>query len=263
MLDALKVLMQPYAWDGLKRALRSGEIRIESLAQLLGWMSTLPLEPEPIPLSVKVVLFGERLHYYLLQALDPEFGELFKVAADFEDEVPRDERSVGRFAALLGSMAREHGLRPLDRGAVARLVEHASRMAGDAHKLSTHLRELGDVLREADHEAGRSGSATVCRDHVAQALAARIRRADRIRDAMHEAVQREALLISTSGLHVGQVNGLAVHDLGDFHFGHPVRITATARVGEGDLVDIERESTLGQPIHSKGVMILASFLGAR
>jgi predicted ATP-dependent protease len=263
MLDAIKVIAQPYAWEGLKRALRAGQVHIESVAQLLGWVSTLPLEPEPIPLSVKVVLFGERMHYYLLQQLDPEFDELFKVAADFEDEVPRDAASVGRFAAVVGAMARAQALRPLDAGAVARMVDHACRMTGDARRLSTRLRELGDVLLEADRAAARAARAAIGGNDVAHALQARVRRADRVRDALHDAVKRETLLIATSGVHVGQVNGLAVHELGGFRFGHPVRITATTRVGEGDLVDIERESTLGQPIHSKGVMILASFLGAR
>jgi predicted ATP-dependent protease len=263
MLDTLQVLAQPYAWDGLKRALKTAQVRIESLPQMLGWVSTLPLEPEPIPLSLKIVLFGEREHYYLLQALDPEFAELFKIAADFEDEVTRDACNTARFARLLGTLARVHGLRALDRAAVARLVEHASRMAEDAHKLSTATRPLNDVLHEADAQAGRAGRATMCRDDVEQALAARIRRADRLRDALQDAVLRETLLIDTGGGHIGQVNGLAVTALGDFLFGHPVRITATVRLGEGDLVDIERESTLGRPIHSKGVMILASFLGAR
>ena len=263
MLDAVKVLAQPLAWDGLKRALAAGEVRIESLPQLLGWMSTLPLEPQPIPLSIKIVLFGEREHYYLLQALDPEFDDLFKIAADFEDEVPREAGSVAQFAALMGEIARAQGSCPLDRHAVAALVEHASRMAGDARKLSTRTRELADVVREAGRGCTRAGRAAMARDDVKQALAARVRRADRLRDAMHEAVQRGTLLIATSGEHVGQVNGLAVNELGAFRFGHPVRITATARVGDGHLVDIERESTLGQPIHSKGVMILASFLGAR
>lgn len=263
MLDAVKVLAQPNAWESLKWALRAGQVRIESLAQSLGWVSTASLEPEPIPLSVKVVLFGERLHYYLLQALDPEFNELFKVAADFEDAVARDARGVQQLAAHLAAVARSEGLRALDRGAMARLVEQASRMAGDARKLSTHVRELDDVLREADHEARLDTSPLVHADHVARAIAARTRRADRVRDEMHEAVQRQTLLIATDGMHTAQVNGLAVHELGDFCFGHPVRITATARMGDGDLIDIERESTLGQPIHSKGVMILAAYLGAR
>ncbi len=263
MLDALKVLAQPNAWESLKWALRAGQVRIESLAQSMGWAGTASLEPEPVPLSLKVVLFGERLHYYLLQELDPEFNELFKVAADFEDAVPRDAHGVQQLAAHLGALARREGLRALERGALARLVEYASRMAGDAMKLSTHLRELDDVLREADQEARLDTSPLVRSEHVVQAIAARVRRADRVRDELREAVQRETLLIATEGMHVAQVNGLAVHELGEFCFGHPVRITATARMGDGDLVDIERESTLGRPIHSKGVMILAAYLGAR
>lgn len=188
MLDALKVLTQPYAWDALKRALRAAEVRIESPSQWLGWTGTPPLEPQAIPISVKVVLFGEREHYHVLRSLDPEFEELFNVAAEFEDAVPRDGDGLRAFAALLGSMARARGLRALDCGAVAALVEHASRMAGDARKLSTRTRELEDVVREADHEAARAGHATAERDDVKQALAARVRRADCARDAMHEAV---------------------------------------------------------------------------
>ncbi|HEX5685042.1 MAG TPA: AAA family ATPase [Ideonella sp.] len=263
MLDAQKVLSQPYAWDGLKRALATSEARIESLAHLSGWLGTLPLEPEPIPLALKVVLFGEREHYELLQSLDPEFDELFKVAADFEEEAPRDAAGVQGFAALLGSLARAAGLRALNRDAVGRMVEHASRMVDDSRKLSIRVRPLQDLLREADHVCAAGGRSCIGREDVNAALAARERRADRQRDAWHEAMRRDTLLIATSGLHVGQINGLAVQESGSFRFGLPVRITATARVGEGDLVDIERESTLGQPIHSKGVMILAAFLGAR
>jgi predicted ATP-dependent protease len=263
MLDALKVLGEPYAWDGLKRALKAGEIRIESLPQMLGWASTLPLEPEPLPLAAKVVLFGNRQHYYLLQALDPEFDELFKIAADFEDEVPRDAAHSAAFARLLGSMARTQGLRPLDRGGVARMVEQASRMAEDAAKLSTHTRALNNLLHEADAQAALAGRDVVGRDEVAAALAARVRRADRLRDTMHDAVLRDTLLIATAGEQVGQVNGLAATQLGDFRFALPVRITATARLGDGSVVDIERESSLGGPIHSKAVLILASFLGQR
>ena len=263
MLDALQVLAQPYAWDGLKRALKTRSVAIESLPQALGWGSTLALEPQPIPLSLKVVLFGERRHYYLLQALDPEFDELFKVAADFEDEVPRDADSISSFARLVGSLARAGGLRALDRSAVAALVEHSARMAGDAGRLSTETRVTEELLHEANLLAGRAGRAAIGGVDIAQALAARIHRADRLRHTLHEAVLREMLLIATSGKQVGQVNGLAVLALGEFAFGHPVRITATARLGEGDLVDIERESSLGQPIHSKGVLILAAFLRSR
>lgn len=263
MLDALHVLSQPYAWDGLKRALRSGEVAIESLPQLLGWGSTVPLAPQPIPLALKIILFGERVHYYLLQSLDPEFDELFRIAADFEDEVPRDAGNTIDFARLAGARARSAGLRALDRGAVAHLVEQAARAAGDAGKLSTQTRWLDELLHESDLVARRAARGIVTREDVAQALQARISRADRLRDTLHDAVLRDTLLIATSGAQLGQVNGLAVIGLGEFTFGHPVRITATARMGEGDLVDIERESSLGRPIHSKGVLILASFLRAR
>jgi predicted ATP-dependent protease len=263
LLDALEVLAQPYAWDGLKRALRSGQAVIESLPQVLGWVSTLALEPEPVPLRLKIVLFGERRHYYLLQALDPDFDELFKVAADFEDEVPRDAAHTARYASLIGALARTAGLRPLDRGAVARLVEHGARLAEDAAKLSTSTRGLDELLHEADLMAARAARPVVTREDVTHAIAARIRRADRLRDTLREAVLNDTLVIATGGAQVGQVNGLAVHELGEFRFGHPVRITATARAGEGDLVDIERESALGQPIHSKGVLILSAFLRSR
>jgi predicted ATP-dependent protease len=263
MLDTLQVLAQPYAWDGLKRAIKTGSVSIESLPQMLGLGSTVALEPEPIPLSLKIVLFGERLHYYLLQSLDPEFDELFKIAADFEDEVPREPDSTARFARLVGSLARAGGLRAPDRGAVARLVEHSSRMAGDSGKLSTETRVLEELLHEANLLAARAGRAAIDAADVAAALAARIHRADRLRQTIHEAVLRQTLFIATSGEQVGQVNGLAVIALGEFAFGHPVRITATARLGEGDLVDIERESSLGRPIHSKGVLILAAFLRSR
>ncbi len=263
MLDTVQLLSQPYAWDGLKRVLRTGRIEIESLPQLMGLGSALPLEPEAIPAQLKVVLFGEREHYYLLQDLDAEFDELFKIAADFEDEVPRDEAHVAELVRLLGALARQQGLRPLDRAAAARLVDQAARLAGDAGKLSTRTRPLNDLLQEADALAGRAGRAAIGREDVLQALAAAEHRADRLRDSLHDAMTSRTLRIDTDGACIGQVNGLAVTELGGFSFGHPVRITATVRLGDGEVVDILRESRLGRPLHSKGVLILAAFLGAR
>ncbi len=263
LLDVIKVLTQPYAWEGLKRALKSGEIRVESLAEVLGWQASLPLEPEPIPLSVKVVLFGERMHYYLLRSHDPEFEELFKIAADFEAEVERSAENVHSYARMIAGLVHAQGLRPLRREAVARLVEHGARLAGDAGKLSTRTRDVADLLRESDHVAARAGRTEVLREDVEAALAARVRRADRLRDSVHDAVLRDTVLISTSGTHVGQINGLAVIDLGDFRFARPTRITATARLGEGDVIDIERKAELGGALHSKGVMILSAFLASR
>lgn len=263
VLDAFKLLIQPWAWEGLKRALRSAQVRIESLAQVLGWGSTLPMEPEPAPLSVKVVLIGERRLYYILRHLDPEFEELFKIAADFADEVVRDEPNTRGYAHFVATLARHAGLRAFDRAAVARVIEHGARLAGDAQRLTTERRRIADLLQEADYHAGVGGREIVGRDDVEAALAAQIGRVDRLRGRLHEEILRDNLLIAVDGAHAGQVNGLAVIDLGDFRFAHPVRITATARLGEAGVIDIEREAELGGAIHSKGVLILAAFLGAR
>ncbi len=163
VLDARQLLLQPFAYDGLKGALQAREIRIESLQRMLSAISTMSLEPEPIPLEVKVVLYGERLLYYLLYEHDPEFRDLFKVAADFEETVDRNGETNASFTRLIGSLGKRDALRPLDRGAVARVVEHGARLAGDAEKLSTHLRSIGDLLREADYWAGESKKSNCCR----------------------------------------------------------------------------------------------------
>ena len=263
VLDAAKVLSQPYAWEGLKRALRSAQVRIESLGQVFGFTSMLPLEPEPMPLDLKVVLIGERILYYLLKEYDPEFEELFKVGADFESDVARNEPNTRSYARFLGGLVRHYGLRPFDRHAVARLIEHSARLAGDAEKLSAGTRRLADLMQEASHCAGRSGRGLVLREDVEAALEAQRHRAGRLHEAVQEQILRGSQLIDSGGSRVGQVNGLAVIDLGDAPFAHPVRITATARIGEGEVIDIERESELGGAIHSKGVMILSAFLAAR
>ncbi len=263
VLDAREVLQQPYAWDGLKRAIRSREIRIESLGQALSLISTVSLEPEPIPLDLKVALVGDRLLYHLLCEFDPDFLELFKVQADFEEEIDRGHETDMLYARLIGTLARKEGLRPLDRGAVARVIEQAARIAGDAEKVSTHMRSVSDLIREADHWAGDAGKEHLTADDVQRAIDARLRRAGRLRERVHEQIRRGAILIDTDGAKVGQVNGLSVTQLGDLTFGIPTRITARVRLGRGDVVDIEREVELGGPIHSKGVLILAGFLGGR
>ena len=262
VLDARKLLFQPFAYEGLKRALQSRELRIESLGQAYSLVSTVSLEPEPIPLSVKVVLIGERLLYYLLQSLDPEFPTLFKVAADFDDEVDRSNENTELYARLLATLARRDSLRPLDRFAVARIIEEGAREAGDSEKLSARIRPVTDVMREADFWAEKAGSEVVGIEAVEQALAARVQRNSRIRDRMQEEILRNTLFIDTEGKQVGQVNGLAVLQVGDFRFGRPNRITARVALGSGKVIDIEREVELGGPIHSKGVFILSAYLAS-
>jgi len=263
MLDARKVLLQPYAWEGLKRALQSRQVHIESLGQALSLISTVSLEPEPIPLDVKVALFGDPSLYYLLSALDPDFGELFKVAADFDERMDRNSDNQLLYARLMSSLARKEGLRPLDRTAVARVIEHSARMVGDVEKLSVRMQSVADLLREADYWAGQAGNGVVTAADVQRAIDAQIYRSDRLRERVQEEILRGTILIDTEGEKVGQVNGLSVIQLGGFAFGHPSRITARVRMGKGEVVDIEREVELGGPIHSKGVLILSGFLGAR
>ena len=263
VIDAAKLLVQPFAWEGLKRALKSREIRTQSLGEALSLISTVSLEPQPIPLETKVFLVGDRLLYYLLQVYDPEFAELFKVAADFEDELDRTPENTRLFARLLAMMASRDRLRPLDRAATARLVEACVREAGDAEKISASLMNATDLVRESDYYTARAGRHVIGSDDVQQAIDARIRRASRIRDRLQEEILRGTLLIDTDGAVTGQVNGLAVAQLGDFAFAHPSRITARVSLGSGEVVDIEREVELGGPLHSKGVLILSGYLAAR
>ncbi|MBI3043818.1 MAG: AAA family ATPase [Betaproteobacteria bacterium] len=263
ILDALKVLTQPFAWEALKRALRSREIRIESLGQMLSLVSTVSLEPEPIPLDVKVVVVGQRLLYYLLHAYDPEFSELFKVAVDFEEDIGRRPDSDLLYARMIATLARREKLRPFDRRAVARVIEHGAREAGDAEKLSVQLRDISDLLRESDYWAGTAARGAVSGEDVQRAIDARTERADRVRDRLQEEILRGTLLIDTGGERAGQANGLSVVQLGGFSFGVPHRITARVRLGAGKVVDIEREAELGGPLHSKGVLILSGFLAGR
>jgi lon-related putative ATP-dependent protease len=263
LLDAREVLLQPYAWEGLKRVLRAGEIGIEPLGQALSLVSTVSLEPEPIPLDVKIILYGERRLYYLLHRLDPDFAELFKVEADFNDEMTRTEDSQLGYARMIGMIARQEELRPFNRGAVARLIEHSTRMVSDTEKLSTHLASLADLMREADYWAQVNENGAITASDIQHAIDAQIERADRLRERLQERINRGVIFIDSQGEVVGQVNGLSIIRLGHFTFGQPNRITARVRLGKGKFIDIEREVALGGPIHSKGVLILSSFLGAR
>ncbi len=262
ILDARRLLTQPFSWDALKRTLRSGELRIQPPEQMYGMATTISLEPQPIPLDVKVVLIGEREHYYLLSQYDPDFSDLFKVAVDFEEAIDRDPGAVADYARLVAGVVRRENLRPCTKGAVARTIEHGSRLADDAEKLTLKISDIGNVLREADYWAGTDGKAVIDADDIQRAIDAGVHRVDRIRERSHEAIEREIVLIATDGTAVGQINGLSVIGLDGFRFGRPSRITARVRLGAGRVIDIEREVELGGPLHSKGVMILSAFLGA-
>ncbi len=262
MVDAHKLLQAPYAWDALKRSLQARRLRIEPLGQSLSLMSTVSLEPEPLELNVQVVLLGEPLLYYMLSSHDPDFEELFKVASDFAELMDATEENVNGYVRLLAMLARKDSLKAFDRTAMARLLEHSTRLAGDRDKLTARIGAVHDVLREADYWAATAGDDVVNASHVQQAVDAQIHRADRMRESTHEQIERGIIMIDVAGSRIGQINGLAVTSLGNFAFGRPSRLTARVRMGQGNVVDIEREVELGGPIHSKGVLILAGYLGA-
>ncbi len=225
LLDARALLMEPFSWTALKRTLKRGEIAIEDVGRFLGLTSTFSLEPDPIPLNVKVVLIGDRLLYFLLFAYDPELAEHFKVLVDFEDELARTPDTEAVFARLAGSIAKGDGLRALEREAAARVVEHAARLADHAGKLSLSVTNLRETLIEADFCARGAGRETIARADIERALQARVQRVSRLRDRARETIIERIALIDTEGARVGQINGLSVIEIGGFAFGRPTRIT--------------------------------------
>ena len=263
LLDAERVIQKPFAWEALKRAIGDASIRIESVSQLMNLTYSVSLEPEAIPLDVKVVLLGSRRVYHVLREYDPDFDDLFKVVADFDDDVDFDESGINAYAELIAQTVADVGIRHLDAGAVGRVLEHSSRTVEDRQRLSTHVCDIRDLLREADFVAANAEADLIRREHVAAAIDKRTYRLDRFREMVRENIARGLVVVDTDGARTGQINGLSVINVGHVQFGQPLRITATARLGRGELIDIERESHLGGRIHSKAVMIVSSFLGSR
>lgn len=263
VLEARRVLAEPFTWDALKRSLETRTIQITTAADRLGLIATTTIEPQEIPLDLRVILIGDRELLLLLSEVDPDFGQFFGVAAEFADDMPRDPGSIGLFARILATVGADEKLRPVASDGVAALVDAASRAAEDQQKLCLRTCEVLDLMREADHLAGKEKSAVITRAHVAAAIAGRARRVGRTRERLLEMVRGEQILIATTGSVVGQVNGLTVAEIGDLRFGMPIRITARARMGSGRVVDIEREAKLAGPIHSKAVLIISGFLAAR
>jgi lon-related putative ATP-dependent protease len=271
MLDAQKILLNPYAWEGLKRALKSGYINIEPLDELHSFSRTVNLEPEPVPLKSKIILIGERHIYHLLKENDPEFNKLFKVNVDFSEELDRTLEHTYKFARLIADLQRQENVVPVERMAIERIIEHSSRLVDDSEKISLHIGDLRDLILESEFyfkqrmemaDASHSGEkSTLILDDVNSAINARIYRANQYQQRLYEDILRGTILIDTENQKVGQVNALSIIQIGEFCFGQPSRITATVRIGEGNIVDIEREVELGGEIHSKGVMILSSYLG--
>lgn len=262
MVDARKLLMEPFAYEELKRVLRSKEIRIESLAQQYSFISTTSLEPEPIPINVKVILIGERYLYYLLYQYDTEFAELFKVSADFEDDIARSDENIQLYARMIGTIAKRESLLPLTAKAVARVIEQSSREVSHSSKFSTHMRTLSDLLKEADYWSRKDNRKTIDKANINKVLQTQKERLNRIQRKLYEMIDEGTIMINVSGEKVGQINALSYISLGGLSFGIPSRITARTRIGKGEIINIEREVELSGPLHSKGVMILSSYIGS-
>ncbi len=263
LLDALEVLRSPFAWEALKTALKGGSIQIEDLGEQYRLVASSALRPEPIPLSAKVVLTGPPDVYYLLRAYDDDFAKLFKVKADFGTSMKRTRDSVRSYAGFIASVCGREGLLPFAPSALAAVTEFGCRDAADQGRLSTRFAVVADLAREASYWAGKKKAKTVNREHVTHAEGERIYRHNRIEERLGEFIEEGTLLVETRGRVTGQVNGLSVFDLGDYAFAKPTRVTAKVTPGKSGMVQIDREVKLSGPIHSKGVLIVGSYLAER
>lgn len=263
ILQARDVLLSFLAWDTLKRILRSREARIENIGEQFSAFPSATLRPEPIPIDVKVIMVGHPLVYYLLYYYDEDFRKLFKVKVDFDTEMPRTPNNIHNYGAFISARCKEGNLKPFDRTGVAKIVEYGSRLLEHQDKLSTRFLEIADVVTEANYWAARDNSPYVTARHVEEAIGHKEYRSNLLEDKIHNLIAEGTLLISTEGSVTGQVNGLYILDLGDYYFGRPTRITARTSLGTAGVINIEREAKLSGRIHSKGFMILSSYLSER
>ncbi|HDH00930.1 MAG TPA: ATP-binding protein, partial [Nitrospirae bacterium] len=263
VLDALNVLKNIFVYDALKRSIKDKELKIEDVWEQYRLVSSVTLRPQAVPFNVKVVLVGNPYLYYLLYNLDEEYRELFKIKADFENRMDRDRESLLKYAGFIRTKCTEKGLQPFERDAVAKIAEYGSRLAEHQKKLSAKFSEIADVLREADHWAKTDGAKVVKVEHVEKALEEKVYRCNKVEKKIHEAIREKTILLDTKGAVAGQINGLAVIDLGDYRFGIPSRITSRAYAGKAGIVNIERETKLSGKIHEKAVLILSAYLGEK
>lgn len=263
ILQAQDLLSNQICYDALKKALLVKELSIENNMEQRSYMVMISLKPEPIPLDVKVLLLGDSEIYHTLLALDPDFRKLFKIKAEFEEDAPRSEENIQKLAKFVHNYSEREGCLPLDKGAMARIVEFTSRITEDKEKLSTHFSEIGEVISEASTWAKLSKKKIVTKDFIDKTLSERIDRIKKYDERYSEMIQDNTLLISTEGYETGVINGLTVMTIGDFTFGKPSRITANTYMGKTGIVNIEREVEISGPSHSKGVLILSGYLGEK
>ncbi len=263
LLHVYDIVKNYYVWDSLKRVLKNQSINVESISRMIGISNTETLQPEPIPADIKIILIGEPIYYYLLYAYDEEFQKLFKIRADFDVEMERSRKHVSDYARLISSVCESEKLIHFTPGAVARVVDYGSRMADDRNKLTTLFNRLVEIIYEANSWAMRDRSELVEEQHVIKAIEEKKYRSSMLEERSLELIRQNILLINVDDWYIGEINGLAVHEVGDHIFGRPVRITAKTFMGEKGLVNIEREIMMSGSIHSKGVLTLNGYMGAQ
>ena len=264
VLSGSNLFKYPLSWEALKVALKSGRITIEDPTTVMGYAATEGLRPEPIPLQAKLIIVGSRELWGLLQAYEEDFQEFFKIKSEFASEMDWDEQYVEKFGPFIRARVLERpGLKDFDRSGVARVVEYAAELTGDQKKLSTRFSDIMAIIREASYCAEREGAEYVTAEHVEQAIQDKHYRSNLIEEHLQEMIARGELLVDVEGAKVGQVNGLAVYELGDYSFGRPTRITANVFSGKDGVVNIEREAELSGKIHTKGLLILKGWLGEK
>jgi lon-related putative ATP-dependent protease len=260
VMPVLDLFRYPFAWDGLKTALKTERAAIEEPGERAGFITARGLKPEPIPLSIKVILIGTPEINQILHQGDPDYPELFKVRADFDTSMDRNDENTKKYGAYICTLCKRFQLRHLDSSAVAKVIEYGSRLADDQKKLSTRFAAVADLIREANFYAAQDNAKITTAKHIEKAIEEKIYRSNLIQEKIQEFIERGIYLIDTAGTGIGQINGLSVMEMGDFAFGRPSRVTASVAVGRDGIIDIERQADLGGPTHTKGVLILGGYL---
>jgi lon-related putative ATP-dependent protease len=263
ILQAMDVLSSFMAWETIKRVIKNHEIKVEDINEQFRLISTTSLKPKPIPSKIKIVMVGSPRIYEILYRFDEDFRKMFKIRSDFDTQISREKEMLSKYAAFIKVRCEEEGLRHFDRHAVSRIIDYGSRLCSDKKKLSAQFMYIADIIREADYWAAKENREYVQQDHVVKAIDEKIYRSNLVEERIAELIDRGVILIDTEGAVKGQVNGLAVYDIGGYMFGKPSRITARTYMGKAGVVDIERQVKMGGNIHSKGVMILSGYLGEK
>ena len=263
IVHAKDLLRNPFCWDTLKRALINQEITVENIGEQYRSVPIITLKPEAVELDLKVIMIGTPYIYYLLYNFDEEFSELFKIKADFDTVMERSKENIEKFADFISSVINRYEIREFTAGAIAAMIDFSSRLTGDRQKLSTKFNEIIEIIFEADVWTEQAGEERVKAEYVRKAIEEKEMRANLLEEKVQEQIDRDHLLLDVSGEEIGQINGLSVHQAGNYTFGRPARITARTYLGKEGVINIEREAKMSGRIHSKGVMILTGYLGGK